>query len=229
MGFWKNLRAVLRSPDMVVPSTTYERAALRKVDTFSPEYRAFQRELYGKALERMGFQDVLAPGQELKLYSRLSGQLTMPGYDGPQSLDSNDLVKFRTMILQWIEDGRTPEEEERSLMDGVDGSDAVNEKVVSIFPSVEAVDGELYGIAVCRISGVLSAGELAELKKYCQSQYNDAWGEGFAQRLRRTEHGDLYVSFWRDNSVNILTKEEMEIARAPSPPMHQQKWGGNAK
>lgn len=199
---------------MVVPGTTYERATLREVDTSSLEYRAFQRELYGKALERMGFHDVVAIGQELKLYSRLSGELTMPGC-GPQPLDGNDLAEFRTVILQGIEDGRTPEEEERGLMADFDGSDAVNEKVISMFPSVEEVDGELYGVAVCRISGALSAGELAELKEYCHAQYNDAWGEGFAQRPRRTRHGNLHVSFYVDSSASILTKEELNTGRLP--------------
>ena len=212
----------------VVPGTTCERAALREVDTSSPEYRAFQRELYGKALERMGFHDVVAIGQELKLYSRLSGELTAPGYDGPQPLDGYDLAEFRTVILQGIEDGRMRSEEERGLMADFDGSDAVNEKVVSMFPTVEEVDGELYGVAVCRISGTLSAGELAELKEYCQAQYNDAWGEGFAQRPRRTRHGDLHVSFYVDRSDSILTKEEM-VAGLPRRAPHRPTRGGDAR
>lgn len=198
----------------IVPGTCYEKAILGTVDTSAPEYRAFEGKLYEKALEWMGFQDILAPGQELKLYSRLSGELTMPGC-GPQPLDGNDLAEFRTVILHGIEDGRTPEEEKRGLMADFDGSDAVNEKVVSMFPSVEEVDGELYGVAVCRISGALSAGELAELKEYCQSQYNDAWGEGFAQRPRRTRHGNLHVSFYADSSASILTKEELDTGRLP--------------
>ena len=38
----------------IVPGTTYERAVLREVDTSTPEYQAFARQLYAKALERMG-------------------------------------------------------------------------------------------------------------------------------------------------------------------------------
>ena len=108
--------------------------------------------------------------------------------------------------------------EERGLMASFDGSDAVNEKAVSIFPSVEIVDGELYGVAVCRISGTLSADELAELKEYCQCQYNDCWGEDFAKRSHRTEQGDLCVSFYIDSSDSILTKEELAVAKTPSRP-----------
>lgn len=211
----------------IVPGTCHEKAILGTVDTSAAEYRAFEGKLYEKALEWMGFQDIIAPGQELKLYSRLSGELTMPGC-GPQPLDGNDLAEFRTVILQGIEDGQTPKEEERGLMADFDGSDAVNEKVVSMFPFVEEVDGELYGVAVCRISGTLSAGELAELKEYCQAQYNDAWGEEFAQRPRRTRFGDLHVSFYVDSSDSILTKDEM-AAGLPGRAPHRPTQGGDAR
>lgn len=41
----------------VVPGTTYERAILREVDTSTEEYQAFARQLYAKALERMGLEN----------------------------------------------------------------------------------------------------------------------------------------------------------------------------
>lgn len=196
-----------------VPGTGHERAVLGTVDISTPEYQAFEQQIYGIALERMGFHDAVAPGQELRLYSRLSGQLAMPGYDGPEFLNGDELAEFQVMILHGIEDSRRPEEEQRGLMADFDGSDAVNEKVVSVFPSVEEVDGELYGAAVCRVTSTLSADELAELKEYCQCQYNDAWGEEFAQRPCRTRLGDLCVSFYVDSSDSILTKEELDAGR----------------
>ena len=217
----------------IIPNSTYESATLLPVDTSTPEYQAFEKQLYEKVLDRMGFQDILAPRQEvsdienqtteLKLYSRLSGELTEQEYDDPQPMDGGDLAMFQDVILQGIEDEQMPEEEERGLMAYFDGSDAVNEKVVSLFPSVEIIDGELYGVAVCQISGTLTSNELRELKDYCRSQYCDGWGEGFAQRPRRTEYGELYVSFWRDNSTGILTKEEMEAGIVPNRPFHQAK------
>ncbi|MBO3280825.1 hypothetical protein [Intestinimonas butyriciproducens] len=45
----------------VVPGTTYERAVLQEVDTSTAEYQAFERQLYAKALERMGFHEFLPP------------------------------------------------------------------------------------------------------------------------------------------------------------------------
>ena len=223
----------------IIPNSTYEYATLLEVDTSTPEYQVFEKQLYEKVLERMGFRDILAPKQEvsaiedkateLKLYSRLSGELTEQEYDDPQPMDGGDLAMFQDVILQGIEDEQMPEEEERGLMAYFDGSDTVNEKVTSLFPSVEVIDGELYGVAVCQISGTLTPDEMRELKDYCRSQYCDGWGEGFAQRPRRTEYGELYVSFWRDNSTDILTKEEMEAAGAPRIIPRQPQRGGDAR
>ena len=49
-----------------VSGTCYESAALQEVNTASPEYRAFEKQLYRKALTRMGFRDMLVPEQDRK-------------------------------------------------------------------------------------------------------------------------------------------------------------------
>lgn len=49
----------------IVPGTTYERATLGDVDTTTPEYQAFQKQLYEKTLQKMGFGDLIpAPAKE---------------------------------------------------------------------------------------------------------------------------------------------------------------------
>lgn len=235
----------------IVPGTTYERAALREVDTAAPEYREFERQLYEKTLERMGFQDILAPKQEmgaakeqvteLRLYSPLSAELVEeapvrdwieePEPSPPQPLTGDELSapEFRAAILRGIEDEQSPEEAERGLMAYFYGSDAVDEKVVSIVPSVEETDGRLYGVAVCQVKGKLAPEELAELKEYCTSQYADGWGEGYEQRPRKTSYGELYVSFWQSKDFFILTKEELETKRTPSRAPRQPNRGGVAR
>ena len=50
----------------VVPGTTYERAILREVDTSTEEYQAFARQLYAKALERMGLEKPTLQRKERK-------------------------------------------------------------------------------------------------------------------------------------------------------------------
>ena len=214
----------------IVPGTCHEAAELREVDTSMPEYQAFERDLYRAVLSRMGFEDLLAPEgpekiqqkdeviesktTELKLYSPLQADLFIEEYDDPQILVGGELIPYQDAILQGIEDERPPDEEERGLMTYFDGSEAVDNKIVSVFPGVEELDGELYGVAVCQIKGNLSPGELKELKEFCVSQYADGWGESYEQRPRCTCDGALYVSFWQHDDFFLLTKEELERRKA---------------
>ncbi len=131
------------------------------------------------------------------------------------------MTGFQDTIRQGIEDEQLPEEAERGLMTYFYGSKTVDEKVLSVFVDVENVDGKLYGVAVCRVKGSLSPGELEELKEFCTGQYSDGWGEGYEQRPRKTAYGNLYVSFWEHDSFFIRIKEEMEAARVPTRPRPQ--------
>ena len=64
----------------VIPGSTYESATLLEVDTSTPEYQAFEKQLYAEVLERMGFQDMLAPEQNQK---------QEPGKSLPQKTEKN--------------------------------------------------------------------------------------------------------------------------------------------
>lgn len=61
----------------VIPGSTYECATLGDVDTATPEYRQFERQLYGRVLERMGFDEFLpqepAPQQEPQVQNQSPG------------------------------------------------------------------------------------------------------------------------------------------------------------
>lgn len=50
----------------IVTGTCYEKALLREVDISTPEYQAFECELYRKVLDHMGFGDLLAPEKAVK-------------------------------------------------------------------------------------------------------------------------------------------------------------------
>ena len=44
-----------------IPGSMYERAEFKEVDTTTPEYQRFERQLYEGVLERMGFDEFLVP------------------------------------------------------------------------------------------------------------------------------------------------------------------------
>ncbi len=93
----------------IVPGTCYEAATLRQVDTATPEYQAFEQELYQKVLEKMGvitmetsiteiskdtFWDLLAQakarcGQDMEASAEwIKGQLLALGPEQALNFDS---------------------------------------------------------------------------------------------------------------------------------------------
>jgi len=156
-------------------------------------------------------------GFTLKLYSPLTAELETEQdfdayYDEPDTvyLDGGDLVYFQDAILEGIAKEALPGEAERGLMAYFHGSPTVDQKVQSLNISVEAIRGRLYGVAECRIRESLTAAELSGLKEYIIGQYSDGWGEGYEQRPRRTDEGNLYVHFWQDRDFALRTRQELE-------------------
>ena len=141
------------------------------MDTSAPEYLAFEEKLYRSVLDRMGFEELLAPEHadekmkqskvlsteeitELKLYSPFSAVLyeedpeeeTETGFE-PLILSGYELTGYQDAIRQGIEDERLPDEEERGLMTYFDGDKSVDEKVISVQMDAEEVLGSLYAVA----------------------------------------------------------------------------------
>ena len=84
-------------------------------------------------------------------------------------------------------------------------------KVVSMFPSVEAWDGKLWGVLKVKSYGPLSASVLEELKEEWESQESDGWGKIFVKRPIEVDEGELYIRFWNyDEDFSIRTEEELK-------------------
>ena len=90
-----------------------------------------------------------------------------------------------------------------------DKQNSVDAKVRSAEFTVEARNGQLWGVAECQVVGELTSEELAGLKDYLSGQASDGWGEGFEQRAIQVDGGELYVhlrSF--DGDWSIQTEQE---------------------
>ena len=91
-----------------------------------------------------------------------------------------------------------------------DRSLVVAAKVMSAYPKVEIVDGEVYGVLECKVSEALTEHDIEVLKEYWTGQMSDGWGEGFEQHPILVEDGEIYVSFWNsENFWNVMTEEEL--------------------
>jgi hypothetical protein len=108
------------------------------------------------------------------------------------------------------------------LMDYWRGSDSVKQKVVSLKPYVEFINGELMGVCDMVCKAGLMPHELAEIKGYLRGQYSDGWGEGFEQRLIKTPDGELYISFWNSDNFTLHTERAHQMRNhVPVKPKHR--------
>ncbi|MDE7202725.1 MAG: hypothetical protein K2O91_12685 [Lachnospiraceae bacterium] len=148
---------------------------------------------------------------EFCLYSPLTGGLSVDGEDAG-NLCAGDLTAYGEQIMDAIKKDEGPEGQVRGLMHYFDRDRTVAAKVAAAWPSVREVEGELYGVLECRITGPLTDDEISILKDYWTGQMSDGWGESFEQQPIHTGDGDLYVSFWNhSDSWKVMTAEELGI------------------
>lgn len=150
----------------------------------------------------------------LKLYMPLTADLYEPNEygdldDNGVTLEGAELRDYAPQISAALLKERMPEEAERGLMHWYHEADSIERKVHSAFFTVESRDGQLWGVAECRVAGELTGAELETLKSYLEGQAADGWAEGFEQREIHVDgRSELYVHFWNSDEWSIQTEQE---------------------
>lgn len=126
------------------------------------------------------------------------------------TMDDHTATVYADTIVGAILRERRTEEAERGLMKYYSEHDGVEKKVRSLQFAAETRDGKLWGVAECRVAGMLTREELSILKDYISGQASDGFGEGFEQHAIKFRDGEMYAHLWNcNNSWSIQTEQEL--------------------
>lgn len=122
-------------------------------------------------------------------------------------MPSQRFVAYEDIINARIAKSLDIEEKERGLITWC-GDESLGRKVFSAIPSVEAINGSLYGEVTLKSYGGLDKAELTAVSDYITGQLSDGWGEGFEQKEIKLGCDCVYISFW--NSEDYYLRPESE-------------------
>ncbi|MEN6315637.1 MAG: hypothetical protein ABFD25_15495 [Clostridiaceae bacterium] len=128
--------------------------------------------------------------------------------DNPVDITPAEVVAYEDAILAAIAKENRQFKNDCGLAEYIH-DEALNKKVHSLYPSVEIIDGELWGVMTAGLREALSGEETAELLDFVTGQNSDGYGEGFEQRPIKTPDGEIYVSFWNHENYSLKLEQEM--------------------
>lgn len=127
---------------------------------------------------------------------------------------SDQLMYCDEEINKEIRESMCDEDEEQRGFMAYSDDEHLRHKVFSVFPTVETIGNDLYGVVTVMSYGELNKTELEELSDEITGQLSDGWGEGFEQPPVVIGGEDYYISFW--NCDDFYLKPESEVFQSPT-------------
>ena len=159
------------------------------------------------------------PLQTLKLYMPMTATYydEEDGLEIDITMDPREAAQYAPQIIEalqkerdWLErHADSLEEAERGLMAYFSGPDSVDRKVQSYYFTAEVRDGQLWGVAECKVRGTLTPLELAALTDEIGGQASDGEGESFEQREIQVGNGmEIYAHLWQSEGWSIMPEQD---------------------
>ena len=148
-------------------------------------------------------------GQLLMEWDNGRGLSLVPGEDDFTVVKPQKLKLYMPLALGYYEknDWGDYEDEELTLSDD-DAVGYADTITGALERESKFLDGKLWGVAECMVSGELNGEELAKLKDYIAGQASDGFGESVEQHEIRVGSMELYAHLWQAAGWSIQTEQE---------------------
>jgi hypothetical protein len=130
--------------------------------------------------------------------------------DDGEDIEPSEATQYEGNILAAIARQNETLESPKGLGEYIWQNDTLKEKVTSLYPSVETINGELTGVMIAWVNEPLTDQEVADLAQYISGQNSDGYGEGFEQQPIKVDGGELYVSFWHPGDYKVTLEQKGE-------------------
>ena len=148
--------------------------------------------------------------EKLRFLFPLSIALFYESGDDGEDIEPRKATEYEDQILAAITRENETLESPKGLGEYIWQNDTLKEKVTSLYPSVETINGELTGVMIAWVKEPLTDQEVADLAQYISGQNSDGYGEGFEQHPIKVDGGELYVSFWHPGDYKATLEQKGE-------------------
>jgi len=146
-------------------------------------------------------------------------------FDCTDAMSHEDSAKYMPDIIPAIEWDTKRAFSEHGLMDfffanNRDLEQMIYDKVVSVVPSIEAINGQLFGVMDLRLREQLSPDEWPVFKSSIEELITAGYGnyDGYEQHVIKTHDGELSFSFWpREDNYFMDTQQEFTQRMTSEP------------
>lgn len=144
----------------------------------------------------------------LKLYFPLLVHFNEPGepFNSLVELEEMNGAYYTETIKKAVEESLEAFDG-KGLADDIHGP--VGEKIISAQPSVEEVNGQLFGVINFQSESELTERDIALLQFWTYEEMTGEWSTEFENKAIAVEDGEVYVSFYNDiYDYTVETEEE---------------------
>lgn len=128
-----------------------------------------------------------------------------------RELSHQEIAVAERQITDILKREELSDEAERRLMRWYGAGECIDigDKVYSVRPSVELIDGTLWGVMSCEVKEELSAEETDHFKEWLTRQLSGGLGSEFDDRGISSEYGEMFIRFWSPENWELLSGDEM--------------------